>query len=251
MSKVIKKKDNFFTSFFLILIIALFFRAFFFQSYNIPSGSMLKNLFVGDYIFVSKFTYGYSKNSLPFSLPIIPGRLFASSPKRGDVVVFKLPSDGRTDYIKRVIGLPGDKIQVIEGKVFINNIKLDYEKIGTFQDNNLINRKNRSLGCRNESLDIILETLPNGISYEVLDSQKQSYADNTGVYNVPEEHFFVMGDNRDNSQDSRYLKSVGFIPFDNLVGRAEIIFFSWNWKKISKPNCKTSLEWGRIFQRIK
>lgn len=251
MSKVIKKKDNFFVSFFLILIIALFFRAFFFQSYNIPSGSMLKNLFVGDYIFVSKFTYGYSKNSLPFSLPIIPGRLFASSPKRGDVVVFKLPSDGRTDYIKRVIGLPGDKIQVIEGKVFINNSKLDYEKIGTFQDNNLINRKNRSLGCRNESLDIILETLPNGISYEVLDSQNQSYADNTGVYNVPEDHFFVMGDNRDNSQDSRYLKSVGFIPFDNLVGRAEIIFFSWNWKKISKPNCKTSLEWGRIFQRIK
>ena len=220
MSKVIKKKDNFFASFFLILIIALFFRAFFFQSYNIPSGSMLKNLFVGDYIFVSKFTYGYSKNSLPFSLPIIPGRLFASSPKRGDVVVFKLPSDGRTDYIKRVIGLPGDKIQVIEGKVFINNSKLDYEKIGTFQDNNLINRKNRSLGCRNESLDIILETLPNGISYEVLDSQNQSYADNTGVYNVPEDHFFVMGDNRDNSQDSRYLKSVGFIPFDNLVGRA-------------------------------
>jgi|TARA_B110000438_G_scaffold112781_1_gene110650 signal peptidase I len=251
MSKVIKKKDNFFISFFLILIVALFFRAFFFQSYNIPSGSMLKNLFVGDYIFVSKFTYGYSKNSLPFSLPIIPGRLFASSPKRGDVVVFKLPSDGRTDYIKRVIGLPGDKIQVIEGKVFINNSKLDYEKIGTFQDNNLINRKNRSLGCRNESLDIILETLPNGISYEVLDSQNQSYADNTGVYNVPEDHFFVMGDNRDNSQDSRYLKSVGFIPFDNLVGRAEIIFFSWNWKKISKPNCKTSLEWGRIFQRIK
>ena len=251
MSKVIKKKDNFFASFFLILIIALFFRAFFFQSYNIPSGSMLKNLFVGDYIFVSKFTYGYSKNSLPFSLPIIPGRLFASSPKRGDVVVFKLPSDGRTDYIKRVIGLPGDKIQVIEGKVFINNSKLDYEKIGTFQDNNLINRKNRSLGCRNESLDIILETLPNGISYEVLDSQNQSYADNTGVYNVPEDHFFVMVDNRDNSQDSRYLKSVGFIPFDNLVGRAEIIFFSWNWKKISKPNCKNSLEWGRIFQRIK
>ena len=251
MSKVIKKKDNFFISFFLILIVALFFRAFFFQSYNIPSGSMLKNLFVGDYIFVSKFTYGYSKNSLPFSLPIIPGRLFASSPKRGDVIVFKLPSDGRTDYIKRVIGLPGDKIQVIEGKVFINNSKLDYEKIGTFQDNNLINRKNRSLGCRNESLDIILETLPNGISYEVLDSQNQSYADNTGVYNVPEDHFFVMGDNRDNSQDSRYLKSVGFIPFDNLVGRAEIIFFSWNWKKISKPNCKTSLEWGRIFQRIK
>ena len=251
MSKVIKKKDNFFISFFLILIVALFFRAFFFQSYNIPSGSMLKNLFVGDYIFVSKFTYGYSKNSLPFSLPIIPGRLFASSPKRGDVVVFKLPSDGRTDYIKRVIGLPGDRIQIINGMVFVNNNKLGYKKIGTFNDNNLINRKNRSLGCRNEDLDIILETLPNGISYEVLDSNTQSYADNTGIYNVPENHFFMMGDNRDNSQDSRYLKSVGFVPFDNIVGRAEIIFFSWNWKKISKPNCSTSIEWSRIFQRIK
>ena len=251
MSKTLKKKDNPFISFFWILIIALIFRAFAFQSYNIPSGSMLKNLFVGDYIFVSKFAYGYAKNSLPFSLPIIPGRIFSSSPKRGDVVVFKLPSDGRTDYIKRVIGLPGDRIQIIDGMVFVNNNKLGYKKIGTFNDNNLINRKNRSLGCRNEDLDIILETLPNGISYEVLDSNTQSYADNTGIYNVPENHFFMMGDNRDNSQDSRYLKSVGFVPFDNIVGRAEIIFFSWNWKKISKPNCSTSIEWSRIFQRIK
>ena len=96
-----------------------------------------------------------------------------------------------------------------------------------------------------------METLPNGKSYEILNSDIQSYADNTGVYNVPEKHFFMMGDNRDNSQDSRYLKSVGFVPFDNLVGRAELIFFSWNWKKISKPNCVTSVEWSRIFQRIK
>ena len=251
MSKNIKKKDNFFVSFFWILIIALIFRAFVFQSYNIPSGSMLKNLLVGDYIFVSKFAYGYSKNSLPFSLPIIPGRVFSSSPKRGDVVVFKLPSDGRTDYIKRVIGLPGDKIQIINGKVYINNVKLVYKKIGTFADNNLINRKDRSRGCKNEELEILTETLPNGKSYEILNSNIQSYADNTGVYNVPEKHFFMMGDNRDNSQDSRYLKSVGFVPFDNLVGRAELIFFSWNWKKISKPNCVTSIEWSRIFQRIK
>ena len=251
MSKALKKKDNFFVSFFWILIIALIFRAFVFQSYNIPSGSMLKNLLVGDYIFVSKFAYGYSKNSLPFSLPIIPGRVFSSPPKRGDVAVFKLPSDGRTDYIKRVIGLPGDKVQIIDGEVFINDKKLIYKKIGVYSDNNLVNRKKRALGCRNEDLEILTETLPNGRSYEILNSAIESYADNTGVYNVPENHFFMMGDNRDNSQDSRYLKSVGFVPFNNLVGRAELIFFSWNWKKMSKPNCVTSIEWSRIFQRIK
>jgi signal peptidase I len=251
MTEVLKKKDNFLISFFWILLIALIFRAFLFQSYNIPSGSMLKNLFVGDYIFVSKYAYGYSKHSLPFSIPIIPKRIFKSSPKRGDVVVFKLPSDGRTDYIKRVIGLPGDKIQIIDGEVFVNNEKLSYKKVGTFNDNNLINRKEKSLGCRSENLEVFSETLSNGRSYEVLNSKIESYADNTRVYNVPDKHFFMMGDNRDNSQDSRYLKSVGFVPFDNLVGRAEIIFFSWNWKKFSRPNCKTSVEWGRIFQRIK
>ena len=224
-----KKNENYFLSLVWIVLIALIFRAFLFQSYNIPSGSMLKNLLVGDYIFVSKYTYGYSKHSLPFSIPLIPNRIFSSEPMRGDVVVFKLPSDGKTDYIKRVIGMPGDKIQIINGEVYINNQRLSYKEIGVYEDNNLINRKKKALGCRNEKLKILEETLPNGKSYNILDSDITSYADNTGIYNVPKDHFFVMGDNRDNSQDSRYIKSVGFIPFDNLVGRAELIFFSWNW----------------------
>ncbi len=230
-----KKSENFFLSLVWIILIALIFRAFLFQSYNIPSGSMLKNLLVGDYIFVSKYTYGYSKHSLPFSIPLIPNRIFSSEPMRGDVVVFKLPSDGKTDYIKRVIGMPGDKIQIINGKVYINNQILSYKEIGVYEDNNLINRKKKALGCRNEKLKILEETLPNGKSYNILDSDITSYADNTGIYNVPKDHFFVMGDNRDNSQDSRYIKSVGFIPFDNLVGRAELIFFfmelAKNWPK--------------------
>ena len=246
-----KKTENFFLSLVWIILIALIFRAFLFQSYNIPSGSMLKNLLVGDYIFVSKYTYGYSKHSLPFSIPLIPNRIFSSEPMRGDVVVFKLPSDGKTDYIKRVIGMPGDKIQIINGEVYINNQKLSYKEIGVYEDNNLINRKKKTLGCRNEKLKILEETLPNGKSYNILDSDTTSYADNTGIYNVPKDHFFVMGDNRDNSQDSRYIKSVGFIPFDNLVGRAELIFFSWNWRKIGQNNCKTSIEWGRIFKLIR
>ena len=246
-----KKSENFFLSLVWIVLIALIFRAFLFQSYNIPSGSMLKNLLVGDYIFVSKYTYGYSKHSLPFSIPLIPNRIFSSEPMRGDVVVFKLPSDGKTDYIKRVIGMPGDKIQIINGEVYINNQKLSYKEIGVYEDNNLINRKKKALGCRNEKLKILEETLPNGKSYNILDSDITSYADNTGIYNVPKDHFFVMGDNRDNSQDSRYIKSVGFIPFDNLVGRAELIFFSWNWRKIGQNNCKTSIEWGRIFKLIR
>ena len=247
----VKKNENFFLSLFWIILIALIFRAFLFQSYNIPSGSMLKNLLVGDYIFVSKYAYGYSKHSLPFSIPIIPKRIFPSEPLRGDVVVFKLPSDGRTDYIKRVIGMPGDKVQILNGEVYINDKKLSYKEVGTYDDNNLINRKRKSLGCRNEQLKVIEETLPSGKKYNILDSRQPSYADNTGVYNVPKDHFFVMGDNRDNSQDSRYIKSVGFIPFDNLVGRAELIFFSWNWRKIGQTNCKTSVEWKRVLKRIK
>lgn len=246
-----KKSENFFLSLVWIILIALIFRAFLFQSYNIPSGSMLKNLLVGDYIFVSKYTYGYSKHSLPFSIPLIPNRIFSSNPVRGDVVVFKLPSDGKTDYIKRVIGMPGDKVQIINGEVYINNQRLSYKEIGIYEDNNLINRKRKTLGCRNEKLKILEETLPNGKSYNILDSDITSYADNTGIYNVPEGHFFVMGDNRDNSQDSRF-QTVGFIPVNNLVGKARFIFFSlensrfleiWKWPK--------AIRGSRIFSTIK
>ena len=246
-----KKSENFFLSLVWIILLALIFRAFLFQSYNIPSGSMLKNLLVGDYIFVSKYTYGYSKHSLPFSIHLIPNRIFSSEPMRGDVVVFKLPSDGKTDYIKRVIGMPGDKIQIINGEVYINNQRLSYKEIGVYEDNNLINRKKKALGCRNEKLKILEETLPNGKSYNILNSDITSYADNTGIYNVPKDHFFVMGDNRDNSQDSRFISTVGFIPYENLVGKAQFIFFSlenarflqiWKWPY--------SIRYERIFQKI-
>jgi len=241
MSKALKKKDNFFVSFFWILIIALIFRAFVFQSYNIPSGSMLKNLLVGDYIFVSKFAYGYSKNSLPFSLPIIPGRVFSSPPKRGDVAVFKLPSDGRTDYIKRVIGLPGDKIRVTNGEIYLNENKILRKKLNDFIDND----KNAFIKRIRK-----YQEYHDDLTFEVLDIMDDGIADNTKLFLVPEGHFFVMGDNRDNSQDSRF-KTVGFIPIENLVGKARFIFFSlensrfleiWKWPK--------SIRGNRIFKKI-
>ena len=211
-----KKSENFFLSLFWIVLIALIFRAFLFQSYNIPSGSMLKNLLVGDYIFVSKYTYGYSKHSLPFSIPLIPNRIFSSEPMRGDVVVFKLPSDGKTDYIKRVIGMPGDKIQIINGEVYINNQRLSYKEIGVYEDNNLINRKKKALGCRNEKLNILEETLPNGKSYNILDSDITSYADNTGIYNVPKDHFFVI---RENCSTTKNVLRVCMPELDEMPNR--------------------------------
>ena len=246
-----KKNENFFLSLVWIVLIALIFRAFLFQSYNIPSGSMLKNLLVGDYIFVSKYTYGYSKHSLPFSIPLIPNRIFSSNPVRGDVVVFKLPSDGKTDYIKRVIGMPGDKVQIINGEVYINNQRLSYKEIGIYEDNNLINRKRKTLGCRNEKLKILEETLPNGKKHKTT-YLKDFSLKNSDLFIVPDDHYFFLGDNRDCSKDSRFLSSVGYVHKNNLVGKARFIFFSlensrfleiWKWPKAIRGN--------RIFSTIK
>ncbi len=222
------------------LLIAFVIRTFLFQPFNIPSASMVDTLLVGDYLFVSKYSYGYSRYSFPFGIVPLPGRVLASEPKRGDVAVFKLPSDNSTDYIKRVIGLPGDRIQMIDGVLQINGEAVKREQISDYVDIGGNGREFRARRFR--------ETLPNGVSYETLDSQDNGMYDNTGVYTVPENHFFMMGDNRDNSTDSRS-QFVGYVPFDNFVGRAEVLFFSiregtpvwqiWKWP--------SAVRWNRIF----
>lgn len=225
------------------LALALIVRTFLFQPFSIPSGSMKDTLLIGDYLFVSKFSYGYSRYSFPFGLAPISGRVFGSEPERGDVVVFKLPKDNSTDYIKRVIGLPGDKIQMIDGVLHINGEAVKRERIDDF-----IQRDASGL----QRVPRYRETLPNGVSYETLDLTERGMLDNTRVYEVPEGHFFAMGDNRDNSQDSRVLSAVGYVPFENLVGRAEILFFSiepndssWRlWEKVGH------IRWGRIFRLL-
>jgi signal peptidase I len=226
------------------LILALIVRIFLFQPFNIPSGSMIPTLLVGDYLFVSKYSYGYSRYSFPFGPDLFSGRIWAEEPTRGDVVVFKLPRDNETDYIKRVIGLPGDEIQMIHGVLHINGEAVKKERIDDFVVAEASGRERHVARYR--------ETLPNGVSYPVLDLVNEGIGDNTEVYKVPEGHFFMMGDNRDNSTDSRFLSEVGFVPFENLVGKAQIIFFSidegasfwqvWKWP--------TDVRWSRILDVV-
>jgi signal peptidase I len=211
------------------LLLALVIRTLFFQPFSIPSGSMRPTLLEGDYLFVTKWAYGYSRHSLPFSPPILSGRIWGSEPERGDVVVFKFPPKPSIDYIKRVIGLPGDKIQVKDGQLFINGQGIPREKIGQIDNPDITEQQG--------PVDVYRETLPNGVSYETLDLNPNTIGDNTREFAVPEGHYFMMGDNRDNSSDSRF--EVGFVPDENLVGRANYIFFSisggyspleiWRW----------------------
>ena len=215
-------------------LIALVIRTFLFEPFSIPSGSMIPTLLVGDYLFVSKYAYGYSRHSFPLSPPLFEGRIFDSPPERGDVVVFKLPTDNSTDYIKRVIGLPGDRVQVIEGILHLNGEPVERTRIGPYPKDAQAGARIRYTHYR--------ETLPNARSHAIIeesDSNQNLFSglpDNTREYVVPEGHFFAMGDNRDNSKDSRY-PDVGPVPFENLVGRAEVIFFSvdgsflrvWEW----------------------
>ena len=213
------------------VLIALAIRTVAYEPFNIPSGSMKPTLLVGDYLFVSKLSYGYSRHSLPLSLPLIPGRILMSEPERGDIAVFKLPTDNKTDYIKRIIGLPGDRIQVSGGRLHVNGKQVVRRRVADFIEIDEYGRIHRTA-----QFD---ETLPNGRTHRILEHTDQGQLDNTPVYVVPEGHYFAMGDNRDNSLDSRVLGGVGFVPAENLVGRAEILFFSidgsasvweiWRW----------------------
>jgi signal peptidase I len=203
-----------------LLVMVVLFRSFLYQPFNIPAASMGPTLLVGDYFFVAKFAYGYSRHSLPFSPPLPSGRVLAAVPERGDVVVFRSPKDTSTDYIKRVVGLPGDRIQMKQGLLYINDIPVSREPLADYDAADL---------CGSESSRAVRhwrETLPNGASYETLDCVEDGFYDNTTVYTVPAGHLFVLGDNRDNSTDSRVLSALGYVPLENLVGRASLIFFS-------------------------
>lgn len=226
------------------LVLALILRTFLFQPFNIPSGSMMDNLLIGDYLFVSKYSYGYSQHSFPYGLGPFSDRIFAEEPKRGDIAVFKLPRNTSIDYIKRVVGLPGDEIQVTDGILHINGVAVKREQTDDFIETDRYGNVRRS--------PRYIETLPNGVSYTTLDMTPRGTLDNTGVYKVPAGHFFMMGDNRDNSQDSRVTGAVGYVPFENFVGRAEVLFFSvkngepawkiWNWP--------WSVRWDRLFKTL-
>ena len=199
------------------LIIAILIRSLIIQPFYIPSSSMEPTLLVGDRIFVTKYTYGYSKHSFPFSPNFSNNRFFSKKPKQGDLVVFKTPADNRTDYIKRLIGLPGDEIQFLNGELYINNQKIMRE----------ITKVSEPIRCGNFNLSTktFIETLPNGVKH-LASYNSQGTLKNTQIYKVPNNHFFLMGDNRDCSKDSRFLDEVGYVANLNLVGKAKIIFFS-------------------------
>ena len=225
------------------LIIAIIIRSFIFQPFYIPSSSMEPTLLIGDRIFVSKYTYGFSKHSFPFSPNLFNKRISYKKPQQGDPVVFKTPADNRTDYIKRLIGLPGDEIQFIEGDIFINNKKIIRKKI---EKNNLVR-----CGKISFEVDTYEETLPNGKKYIAV-YNRAGTLQNTKKFKVPEDHFFFLGDNRDCSKDSRF-NNVGYVNFVNLVGKAQIIFFSNDTVKGSLLqfwNLKNSFRFDRLFKKI-
>ncbi|WP_292258872.1 signal peptidase I [Brevundimonas sp.] len=209
-----------FKTVFFALLIALVIRVFLFQPFTIPSASMEPNLYEGDYIVVSKWSYGYSKHSIPFSPGLFQGRILDRAPKRGDIVVFKLPRDNKTDYIKRLIGLPGDTIQMRANRLYINNELVPDVVLSQSQVEDMFGPR---------PVTRLRETLPGGKTFTIQDWGPGGEVDDTGVYSVPAGHYFMMGDNRDNSVDSRYdvNSGVGLVPAENLVGKAEIILFSW------------------------
>ena len=226
------------------LVIAVLIRSILIQPFYIPSSSMEPTLLVGDRLFVTKFSFGYSKHSFPFSPPIFKGRVFSKSPNRGDVIVFKTPVDNRTDYIKRLIGLPGDTIQFIDGNLYLNNSEVLKVKV----------KSKHKIHCGDEIFESnrFIEKLPNKKKHIAVYRKIYSYQ-NSDKFIVPPKHYFFLGDNRDCSKDSRYLLSVGYVHEDNLVGKAQFIFFSsdykvasifkfWKWTKTLRVN--------RFFKKI-
>lgn len=261
-AKPAKKEDSYPVFLLKLFVIVIVFRSFILSPFNIPSESMLPRLEKGDYLLASKWSYGYSKYSLPLSLPLIPGRLFASQPERGDVAIFKAPPGNDVDYIKRVIGLPGDQIQMIGGVLHINGTAVPKERvadaeyeIAPYNQCNAIFQGKRADGTPICRYPRFKETLPNGVSYYVLDLGTFA-ADDTPVFLVPEGNLFMMGDNRDNSEDSRFEAEpgggIGFVPQENLVGKAQVMMFStdgssswllpWTWFSAAR--------WDRIGGRI-
>jgi signal peptidase I len=252
-----EKQENFFVFLIKLIVLVVVFRSFIFSPFNIPSESMLPRLLNGDYLLASKWSYGFSKYSLPFSVPLIPGRIFASQPNRGDIVIFKAPPGNDVDYIKRVIGLPGDTVQVRGGQVFLNGKPVPKQRVADFVLPLTPNTRcyavefeiqlpDGSLAC---SYPQFKETLPEGKSYNVLDLGTQPQ-DDTIVFKVPADHLFLMGDNRDNSLDSRFPaiegEGIGLVPQANLVGKAAVMMFStdggaewlkpWTWFTAARPS---------------
>lgn len=227
------------------LIIALIIRSFLFQPFYIPSSSMEPNLLIGDRLFVSKYSYGYTRHSFPFSPKFLDIQFLRKKPKRGEIIVFKTPADNRTDYIKRLIALPGDTFQIIEGDLFLNEIQIQSKRIDFFKD----------IYCGEKKMNVAAyeETLPNGVKYIAV-YNNDTTMQNTDKFIVPDNNYFFLGDNRDCSKDSRFLGSVGYVSSNNLVGKAKIIFFSndkkkanflkfWKWHK--------SIRIDRFFSKIK
>lgn len=227
---------------FFAIVIAVVIRIFLFEPFKIPSGSMYPTLYVGDYLFVSKYTYGYSKHSFPFSLPLFEGRVWESKPQRGDVVVFKFPQDNKTDFIKRIIGLPGDRLKLEKGRLYINGELVQREA----QEDFVLRDKSGNA----ERYRQYVETLPGGVKHNILEVSDFENVDDMPEIEIPQNSYFVMGDNRDRSDDSRV--NVGFVPAENLIGKARFLFFSnneddawykpWVWPK--------KIRWSRLFNKI-
>lgn len=251
VTEVIEKPDSFIELIKTIVyavLLALFIRSVAFEPFNIPSGSMLPNLLVGDYLFVSKYSYGYSRYSFPLGVAPIEDRWWpngpAGAPERGTIVVFRLPTNTNIDYIKRVIGMPGDRIQMISGRLYINGEKVAREEIGTFE----------ATGAYGEQqvLKRYVETLPGGVKHDIIELSDDESLDNTKVFTVPAGHYFMMGDNRDNSADSRVMEQVGYVPVSHILGPARWRFFSindgfsifrpWTWPE--------GVRWQRLFGTI-
>lgn len=225
------------------VVLAMVFRSLFFEPFYIPSGSMKGTLLIGDYVFVSKYSYGYSRYSFPFGIEFFDGRKFEKEPpKRGDIVVFKLPSDTSINYIKRIIGLPGDKIQVKDSILYVNGVSVPRTRVEDFVD--------KDEEGNSTVIPQYIETLPNGAKINVLDQLKDGALDNTLVYEVPPHSYFMMGDNRDNSQDSRVLSKVGYVPEENILGPARVIFFSSSTSLIKVWKWFSSFRTERFFKKI-